>query len=46
MWLLDTATFSLRSVHDPSQIRYAALSHVWNAEGEPSYQVPPIVPRS
>ncbi|TFK92050.1 HET-domain-containing protein, partial [Polyporus arcularius HHB13444] len=38
MWLLDAATFVLCSVHDPSQYRYAALSHVWDARGEPSFQ--------
>ncbi|RPD63833.1 HET-domain-containing protein [Lentinus tigrinus ALCF2SS1-6] len=38
MWLLDATTFALFSVDDPSQVRYAAVSHVWNALGEPSFQ--------
>ncbi len=39
MWHLDAATFVLCSVHDPSRYRYAALSHVWDARGEASFQV-------
>ncbi|KAH9893493.1 hypothetical protein C8Q73DRAFT_535437 [Cubamyces lactineus] len=44
MWLLDTLTLRLRFHHVPpkdeqGKSTYAILSHVWDAEGEQSFQV-------
>ncbi|PIL23437.1 hypothetical protein GSI_14748 [Ganoderma sinense ZZ0214-1] len=38
MWLIDTDTIQHRWVHDPAQIRYAILSHVWDRNGEQTFQ--------
>lgn len=39
MWLLNTTTYQLHFVQDPSQIAYAILSHVWDLAGEQTFQV-------
>lgn len=40
MWLLNTHTFDLHHVPDPTQERYAILSHTWHLDvGEQSFQV-------
>ncbi|KAI0661925.1 heterokaryon incompatibility protein-domain-containing protein [Cubamyces menziesii] len=38
MWLLRTDTFVLHQVNDPENVAYAILSHVWDLEGEQSFQ--------
>ncbi|KAI0644177.1 heterokaryon incompatibility protein-domain-containing protein [Trametes meyenii] len=38
MYLLDTTTGALELVDDPRKERYAILSHVWQREGEQSFQ--------
>ncbi|KAI0707029.1 hypothetical protein C8Q76DRAFT_860252 [Earliella scabrosa] len=38
MRLIDTQTGSFLLVNDPREVRYAILSHVWDSEGEQSYQ--------
>ncbi|KAH9941645.1 heterokaryon incompatibility protein-domain-containing protein, partial [Epithele typhae] len=37
MWLLDTTFLELHQVSDPTQERYAILSHVWNLGKEDSF---------
>lgn len=34
MWLLNTTTYQLQFVQDPSQEAYAILSHVWDIVDE------------
>ncbi|KAH9852053.1 heterokaryon incompatibility protein-domain-containing protein [Lenzites betulinus] len=38
MYLLDTTTGQLEMVDDPRKERYAILSHVWQHEGEQTYE--------
>ncbi|KAI0820307.1 heterokaryon incompatibility protein-domain-containing protein [Trametes gibbosa] len=38
MRLLDTTTYQLYFVQDPSQTAYAILSHVWDPRGEQTFQ--------
>ncbi|KAI0636009.1 HET-domain-containing protein [Trametes polyzona] len=38
MRLLDTHTGMFVWINDPSQVRYAILSHTWSPDGEQSYQ--------
>ncbi|KAI0353230.1 HET-domain-containing protein [Trametes cingulata] len=38
MWLLNTTTYQLYFVQDPSNAGYAILSHVWNRAGEQTFQ--------
>ena len=39
MWLIDTKTIQHHWVNDPEQVRYAILSHVWDVDGEETFQV-------
>ena len=39
MWLIDTDTIRHHWVNDPAQVRYAILSHVWDRNGEQTFQV-------
>lgn len=38
MWLIDTSTFELVQIVDPSHQKFAILSHTWDAEGEVTFQ--------
>ncbi|KAM5534017.1 hypothetical protein V8D89_012337 [Ganoderma adspersum] len=38
MWLIDTDTIQHHWVNDPAQVRYAILSHVWDRNGEQTFQ--------
>ncbi|KAI1787569.1 HET-domain-containing protein [Ganoderma leucocontextum] len=38
MWLIDTDTIQHHWVSDPGQVRYAILSHVWDLNGEQTFQ--------
>ncbi|OJT01782.1 Vegetative incompatibility protein HET-E-1 [Trametes pubescens] len=38
MWLLNTSTYQIVFAEDPSQVRYAILSHVWSSTGEQTFQ--------